>query len=221
MPSSRRGLLFLFLAAALGVCIGGPGLAQPIQAGKDYRVLARPQAVATPNRVEVIEFFFYPCPYCNELAPAIERWRKRLSPDVVYRRLPVVRHDSWAPLAKIFYALEEVGELDRLHLAVYHSYHRDGLQINRETVIANWINKNSSESARFMASYRSATIQAKTDAARRMTIEYDVQAMPSFVVDGRYITSSNMTSSVMEVLSVVDELIVLARNKQLGQTDQQ
>ena len=71
------------------------------------------------------------------------------------------------------------------------------------------------------ASYRSATIQAKTDAARRMTIEYDVQAMPSFVVDGRYITSSNMTSSVMEVLSVVDELIVLARNKQLGQTDQQ
>ena len=98
-----------------------------------------------------------------------------------------------------------------MHLAVYQSFHTDHLQINREPVIETWAAKNSLDGAKFMASYRSAEVQLKVDLARKMTLDYEVQAMPSFVVDGRYITSTSMTSNVPQVLSVVDALIRFAR----------
>ena len=211
MRATRRGLFGFLLGVILGAWIGSPVSAQPIQPEVDYRVLSRTQPVPRGNRIEVIEFFFYPCPYCNELAPEVERWQKTLPPDVVFRRSPVVRHDSWVPLAKIYFALETLGEVARLHLAVYQSFHTDHLQINREPVIETWAAKNSLDGAKFMASYRSAEVQLKVDLARKMTLDYEVQAMPSFVVDGRYITSTSMTSNVPQVLSVVDALIRFAR----------
>ena len=115
------------------------------------------------------------------------------------------------PLAKIYFALETVGEVARLHLAVYQSFHTDHLQINREPVVETWAAKNSLDGAKFMTNYRSAEVQLKVDLARKMTLDYEVQAMPSFVVDGRYITSTSMTSNVPQVLSVVDALIRFAR----------
>ena len=211
MRATRRGLFGFLLGVILGAWIGSPVSAQPIQPEVDYRVLSRTQPVPRGNRIEVIEFFFYPCPYCNELAPEVERWQKILPPDVVFRRSPVVRHDSWVPLAKIYFALETLGEVARLHLAVYQSFHTDHLQINREPVVETWAAKNSLDGAKFMASYRSAEVQLKVDLARKMTLDYEVQAMPSFVVDGRYITSTSMTSNVPQVLSVVDALIRFAR----------
>jgi len=211
MRATRRGRLGFLLTVSLGAWISSPVSAQLIQPEVDYRVLTRAQPVPRGNRIEVIEFFFYPCPYCNELAPEVERWQKTLPPDVVFRRSPVVRHDSWVPLAKIYFALETLGEVARLHLAVYQSYHTDHLQINREPVVEAWAAKNSLDGAKFMASYRSAEVQLKVDLARKMTLDYEVQAMPSFVVDGRYITSSSMTSNVPQVLSVVDALIRFAR----------
>jgi thiol:disulfide interchange protein DsbA len=211
MRATRRGRLGFLLTVSLGAWISSPVSAQLIQPEVDYRVLTRAQPVPRGNRIEVIEFFFYPCPYCNELAPEVERWQKTLPPDVVFRRSPVVRHDSWVPLAKIYFALETLGEVARLHLAVYQSYHTDHLQINREPVVETWAAKNSLDGAKFMASYRSAEVQLKVDLARKMTLDYEVQAMPSFVVDGRYITSSSMTSNVPQVLSVVDALIRFAR----------
>lgn len=211
MRATRRGLFGFLLGVILGAWIGSPVSAQPIQPEVDYRVLSRTQPVPRGNRIEVIEFFFYPCPYCNELAPEVERWQKTLPPEVVFRRSPVVRHDSWVPLAKIYFALETLGEVARLHLAVYQSYHTDHLQINREPVVETWAAKNSLDGAKFMASYRSAEVQLKVDLARKMTLDYEVQAMPSFVVDGRYITSTSMTSNVPQVLSVVDALIRFAR----------
>ncbi|MEI7678175.1 MAG: thiol:disulfide interchange protein DsbA/DsbL [Betaproteobacteria bacterium] len=211
MRATRRGLFGFLLGVILGAWIGSPVSAQPIQPGVDYRVLSRTQPVPRGNRIEVIEFFFYPCPYCNELAPEVERWQKTLPPDVVFRRSPVVRHDSWVPLAIIYFALETLGEVARLHLAVYQSFHTDHLQINREPVVETWAAKNSLDGAKFMASYRSAEVQLKVDLARKMTLDYEVQAMPSFVVDGRYITSTSMTSNVPQVLSVVDALIRFAR----------
>ena len=211
MRATRRGRVGFLLTVSLGAWISSPVSAQLIQPEIDYRVLSRAQPVPRGNRIEVIEFFFYPCPYCNELAPEVERWQKTLPPDVVFRRSPVVRHDSWVPLAKIYFALETLGEVARLHLAVYQSYHTDHLQINREPVVETWAAKNSLDGAKFMASYRSAEVQLKVDLARKMTLDYEVQAMPSFVVDGRYITSSSMTSNVPQVLSVVDALIRFAR----------
>lgn len=208
-----RGRFALYgLALAL---IALPAAAQQPQRDVDYRLISQ-QPVATGERVEVIEFFFYACPYCNELEPYLERWFKRKPADVVFRRVPVVRHDSWVPLAKTYYALEAMGEADRLHAAVYHGIHVDDLALSQEKFIAEWAGKQGLDRDKFMAIYRSDAIREKVERSRQMTTDYDIKGTPSVVVDGRYLTSTGMTSGVPQVIPALDGLVSLARQQRLA-----
>jgi protein dithiol oxidoreductase (disulfide-forming) len=205
-----RGVLYglaLVLAAL-------PAAAQQPQRDVDYRLIS-PQPVATGERVEVTEFFFYACPYCNELEPFLGRWLKGKPADVVFRRVPVVRHDSWVPLAKTYYALEAMGEADRLHAAVYHGIHVDDLALSQEQYLVEWVGKQGLDRDKFMTLYRSDAIREKVERSRKMTIDYEIKATPSLVVDGRFLTSSGMTPSVPQVIAVLDGLVNLARQQRL------
>src|SRR5262245_27336601 len=79
--------LFSALALSLGTAaasltVASPAMAAPA-AGKDYTVLQAAQPVGAPaGKVEVIEFFWYGCPHCNEFEPYIEAWEKKQGPDV-------------------------------------------------------------------------------------------------------------------------------------------
>jgi thiol:disulfide interchange protein DsbA len=200
----RLALLFIVLPAA----------AQQVTRDVDYRVISQ-QPVETGERVEVIDFFFYACPYCNELAPVLELWLKRKPPDVVFRRAPVVRHDSWIPLAKVYYTLEAMGEAGRLHGEVFHSYHDENVSMSQEKVAAEWAEKHGLDRDKFMAIYRSEETRQKVERARKMTMDYDIKSIPTVVVDGRYLTSSSMTAGVSQVITVLDGLIRLARQQRL------
>lgn len=204
-------LLVCWLALA---CATLPASAQQVRRDVDYRLIPQ-QPVETDGRVEVIDFFFYACPYCNELLPHLERWQKRKPADVVFRRVPVVRHDSWAPLAKTYYTLEAMGEVDRLHSVVYHSYHVEDLHISQEKVIAEWAEKHGLDRERFMTIYRSEETRQKVERARKMTRDYDIQGTPSVVVDGRLLTSTSMTPNVPGIIPVIDGLIRVARQERL------
>jgi len=192
-----------------------PAAGQQIKRDVDYSVLTQPQPVQSGERIEVIDFFFYACPYCNELAPHLDRWLKRKPADVAFRRMPVVRHDTWIPLAKTYFALEAMGESERLHLAVYRGYHVENLYMSQEKVIAEWATKNGLDSEKFMSIYRSDDVMAKVELAKKMTRDYDIQGTPSVVVDGKFLTSSSMTPSVPQVIPVIDGLVRLARQQRI------
>lgn len=199
------------------VYIALPAAAQQPQRDADYRLISQ-QPVATGERVEVLEFFFYACQYCSELEPLLGRWLKRKPADVVFRRVPVVRHDSWVPLAKTYYALEAMGEAERLHAAVYHGVHVDDLALSQEKIITEWAGKQGLDRDQFMAIYRSDAIREKVERSRQMTADYDIRGTPSVVVDGRFLTSSGMTDGVPKVIPVLDGLISLARQQRLAKS---
>jgi thiol:disulfide interchange protein DsbA len=191
-----------------------PAAAQQVKRDVDYRVIPQ-QPVESGERVEVIDFFFYACQYCNDLLPHLERWQKHASADVVFRHVPVVRHDSWVPLAKTYYTLEAMGEAERLHSMVYRSYHIEELSMSQDTVIAEWAEKHGLDREKFMTIYRSDETRQKIERARKMTMDYDIQGTPSIVVDGRYLTSTSMTPSIPQVIPVLDGLVRLARQQRL------
>ena len=111
------------------------------------------------------------------------------------------------------YTLEAMGAAERLHGAVYRSYHVDDLSLSQEKVIAEWAAKQGLDRDKFMAIYGSDETRRKAERARKMTIDYDIRSMPSVVVDGRYLTSSSMTPGVPQVIPVLDGLIRLARQQ--------
>ena len=207
-------LVCAFVLAATGV----PAFAQDgkvvavLGLGKNYREISQ-QPVANAAKIEVIDFFFYGCPYCNELRPALERWRTSLPADVEFRRMPVIRHDSWEPLARTYFTLEALGAVERLHEAVYVGYHDEELHMSKPDVMADWAQRHGLDRDEWLKTYNSSAVNRKVDMARKATKDYDIRGTPSVVVAGRYLTSSGLTDDVKLVTPVADLLIELARKR--------
>jgi protein dithiol oxidoreductase (disulfide-forming) len=210
----RRAALAILGGCALALLArAGSAGAQEIRARQniEYRVIPSPQPVETGANIEVIDFFWYGCPYCNELQPALDEWIRNKPADVTVRRVPVILKDNWAPHARIFYTLELLGELERLHLTVYHGYHVEQLFMSKPDVMEQWAARNGIERRRWTDAYYSPEVDARIARAFQATKRYDIQGTPSLVVDGRYLTSSSMTPSVRGVIPVLDDLVRLAR----------
>ena len=203
---ARGGLALASLALA------GRASAQEVRARQniEYRLIPV-QPVETGANIEVIDFFWYGCPYCNELQPALEDWIKRKSADVAVRRVPVILKDNWAPHARIYYTLDLLGEVERLHQKVYHSYHVEELAMSKPDVMEQWASKNGIERRRWVDAYFSPEVDGRIARAFQATKRYDIQGTPSLVVDGRYLTSSSMTPTVRGMIPVVEDLVRLAR----------
>jgi thiol:disulfide interchange protein DsbA len=200
------------MASAQGTT-GTPGA--PARGATGYRVLALPQP-APEDRIEVLEFFYYGCPFCFQLEPMLVDWQKRLPPDVVFDRVPVIGRDSWVPLGRLYYTLGELGAAATLHGAAYRAVHVESIQLGQFDLALDWAARNGLDRERFGNAWRSAEVEAKTARARRMTDEYDIQATPSIVVDGRLLTSSGLTAGVVPLLPMVDRLIAMVRTDRAG-----
>ena len=216
MPAGPAAVVTRILACCLALaCADAPASAQEVRRARvnhEYRPI-EPQPVESAGKIEVIDFFWYGCPYCNELQPALEDWIRHKPADVVLRRIPVILKDTWAPHARIYYTLEALGEVERLHQQVYHGYHVDKLYMSKSGVMADWAVKNGIDRQKWLDTYSSPEVDRKVLRAEELTRLYNVQGTPSLVVDGRYLTSSNMVETVPGVIPVLNDLIRLVRQR--------
>ncbi|MGH8623375.1 MAG: thiol:disulfide interchange protein DsbA/DsbL [Burkholderiales bacterium] len=207
----RAALALLVLACAVGA-----SHAQDIRARQniEYRLIA-PQAIETGERIEVIDFFWYGCRYCNELQPALESWIRRKPADVALRRVPAILRDSWAPHARIYYALEQLGEVERLHLRVYEGYHVELLRMSVPEVTVEWAVKHGIDRKRWLDAYHSPEVEAKVERARTLSEAYTIEVTPTLVVDGRYLTSGRHVPccDVRDIIPILEDVISLARKQ--------
>lgn len=202
------------LAAVLLVFVSFGALAQKIPVpGREFQVLDPPRPVATGDRIEVIEFFYYGCPICYESQPHIARWLLKTGPAVTLRRVPAVSSEGWEAFAKTFYALEAVGQLGRLHWPIYDNHHFDGKRLNEVKNLLEWLSQNGVDTVKFSEALNSEETKSRVAAAQKMLDDYNVRGVPSFVVDGKYLTSARMANGVKEVMEVVEHLVQRAASE--------
>jgi thiol:disulfide interchange protein DsbA len=185
---------------------------QRARPGYEY-VTIDPQPVLSGDRIEVVEFFWYGCPYCYRLQAPLETWLKDKPADVTLRRIPAIFRESWVPHARLYYTLDALGELPRLHQSVYRSMHEDRMSLNSADSTAEWARQNGIDAARWVETYNSAEVERKVEDSRRFTRSFAIKGTPSLVVDGRYLTSSGMTETVAGVIPILEDLIKLAREQ--------
>jgi thiol:disulfide interchange protein DsbA len=198
------------LGAALGLPLAARAGPVDLLEDADYRVIPQ-QPIADPRRVEVVEFFYYGCRWCNEFEPYLNEWLGRKPADVDFFRQPALRSARWETLTAAYYALEAVGALPRLHALVFRAYHRDDLDLESRGELLKWVDKQGVDRKRFEQALASDAVRGKVDAARELTDRYQIESTPSVVVDGRYLTSSGMAGGVAQLMDVVEQLVVLAR----------
>ena len=202
-------------AAALLIAAAAAHAQAPsvLQANREYVRLDPPQQVAIADRIEVIEFFYYGCPICYELEPMLTRWSIDAPGDVLVRRVPALASASWENFARLYYTLEAMGEVGRLHWPVYEGFHFDGISLSEEPEMLEWVARNGVDAQKFLDTYRSAEVEAKVTEAREIIRRYGVKGVPSISVDGKYLTSARMAGGTRELMPVLDQLVELARKE--------
>jgi thiol:disulfide interchange protein DsbA len=173
--------------------------------------LQEPQPTLAGPKVEVIEFFWYGCPHCYQLEPAISKWLATPRKDVVFKRIPAVPSDRWAQMATMYYTLEALGSIDRLHLKVFEALHKEGLRLEQKTVREDWLAKHGMDLKKYLEVERSFTVITNVQRARQLTRAYKVDGVPRFVIGGRYATAPGHAGGNDAVFTVVDEAIARVR----------
>ena len=211
MTISRRAVLCL-AASAAGFALAGVAAAQtqerPFE--QSYRSIT-PQATPAGDRIEVIDFFWYGCPYCFQLLPFMTEWEKTKPADVVVRRVPAVLRQEWVPEAHIYYTLEALGAVEQLHTKVFEAFHRDRLQATDTEAWGKWAEANGLDRLKWDSAYNSQAVRNSVVRAVELGRDYDVRGTPVLVVDGRYQTGGGQAGSLKNVMPTIDGLINLAR----------
>jgi thiol:disulfide interchange protein DsbA len=173
-----------------------------------------PRPVATGERIEVIEFFYYGCPICYELEPHMTRWLATQAPGyIALRRIPALSSEGWETLAKLYFTLEAIGEINRMHWPVYDNFHFDGKLLNEEKVMLEWVGNNGIDAKKFAEVYGSQEIQAKLAQSRELMKAYDVRGVPTIIVDGKYMSSARLAGGTRALMQIVDELVRRAKSE--------
>jgi len=180
---------------------------------QSYRLIPAQPPIGATNKIEVIDFFWYGCPYCYQLLPTLDAWIKAKRDDVVVHRVPAVLRKDWVPDAQLFYTLEVLGEAERLHARVYDAIHKQQLQSSDATAVAEWAVRNGIDRQQWMDAYASAEVQKRIQHASAFTRDYDIRGTPAIVVDGRYQTSGGIAGGVKNMIPIVDALVSAAREQ--------
>ena len=204
----RVALQILGVLAALAFSSGATA---DLVEGRDYSRMKIPHAVDTGKKIEVIEFFSYGCPHCSDLEPYLQAWVKTLPPDVQFRRVPVMYQDRWRPLAKVYYTLDAMGEDARLSPEVFKAVHVSGMPLYQEKAFFDWAASKGLDRAKVIDIYNSFGVDSKLKRAQLLAQEYNVQAVPTLVVDGKFVTSSDRVGGHAGAPAALDALAAKAR----------
>jgi thiol:disulfide interchange protein DsbA len=197
----------LLIAISIGLAaLAGPALSTDLQAGKHYTVISTPQPTSV-EKIEVVEFFSYACPYCREFHPVISDWSAKLPKDVTLRKVHVTfGRPEWARLAKIYYALEASGNLAKLDNEVFKAVHDERIRFANDDAVVKWVASKGGDAQKFSEAFASAGIQSQVDRGAQEADAYKVRAVPAMGVDGRFLMKSDAASDYSELLLFTDHM---------------
>ncbi|MES2073686.1 MAG: thiol:disulfide interchange protein DsbA/DsbL [Pseudomonadota bacterium] len=184
-------LILGFVAAGASASVTAP------QIGAEYQVLTRPQPVEAGKKVEVIEFFGYFCPHCNVLEPVLSEWVKKQGDNIVFKRVHVDFSESTLPQQRLFATLEAMGKLEELHGKVFHAMHVERKRLGSDAEILDFAVKQGLDKQKFLDTYNSFSVRSKLGRSKQMQEAFNITGVPTFAVEGRYITSPSIVGAVM------------------------
>lgn len=208
---------FNTLAAGLGAASAVlPAAVQAQAAGAlpagSFNRVSPPAPTASPGKIEVVEFFSYACPHCHEFEPVLDAWAAKLPADVTLRRVPIAFRSNWAPLQRLYFALEGMNAVTpALQLKIFDALHNARARLEDPAVAADFVARNGVDRAKFTALYNGFAMQGKLAAANRLGQAYNIDGVPALGVGGRFLTAPSMVGNNQKALAVVDALVAQLR----------
>lgn len=186
----------------------GPSLAG-IDEGIEYQLVTPPVRTANPEKIEVVEMFWYGCPHCFQFEPVLEQWKSKAPANVEIIRIPAIfpNKPEWEASARAFYTAELLGVLDKIHTPLFEAIHKKRQRLFTKETLAEFFASQGVSKNDFNQTYDSFGVQMKVNRAKDLTQRYGIGGVPTMVINGRYQTHASLTNGQAGLLKVVDFLI--------------
>lgn len=192
--------------------------------GENFQTYPVAQPVSTPpGSVEVVEGFWYGCGHCYSLEPRLVAW-ERAKPDwIKVKRVPVIWNEVTREDARLFYTIESLGLLDKLHAEVYREIHAKGRPLTvirggrvdraaTEKAAREFLTANGVSAEDFAKHYRTFSAENKLRQAENLSRRYRLDHTPMMVVHGKYLTDVEMAGGIEQLFQLVSDLAARERD---------
>ncbi len=175
--------------------------------GKHYHSI-RP-AVETDvedGQVEVLELFWYGCPHCFQFEPHLTGWKDTKADYISFTRMPAVLNRGWLAHARAYYALETMGELERMHPIFFEAIHVQGRRLRDVESMARLLSQHDVDVEKFKSAYDSLYVETKINRSDQLVRQYGSSSVPTVIINGKYRTSASDAGGYENVLRIINML---------------
>jgi protein dithiol oxidoreductase (disulfide-forming) len=172
-----------------------------------YEILSPAQPVQNPDKIEVIEFFWYGCPHCFHLEPNVAAWLKTKPANVEFIRQPAIFSELWGKHAKAFFTAEALGLQDKLHADFFDAIQNKRQKLESEDDLLKFFTDHGVKADDFRNAYHSFAVDAKMRQAESLAPRYGITGVPALVVNGKYRVTGQTAKSQENMFTVTNQLI--------------
>ncbi len=172
-----------------------------------YETLSPAQPTQNQDKIEVIEFFWYGCPHCYTLEPAMEKWLETKPDNVEFIRQPAIFSSLWGKHAKAYYVAEALGVVDKVHADLFDAIQNKKQKLSSEDQLAKFFVAHGVDETLFRSTFNSFLIDAKMRQAKTMAPRYGITGVPAIIINGKYKTSGPLAKSNENIIKVMNQLI--------------
>ncbi len=196
-------LSLTFLAPLLAFAQDG----ESFEAGTHYDLISPAIRTASPDKIEVAEFFWYGCGHCYTFEPLLAQWKKTLADDVAFRGIPAMWGGAMELHARAFYAAQALGVLEKMSPVIFQAMNVDRKPLRNEAEIAELFVENGVDEDDFMKAFKSFGVDSLVRQATSTARAARITGTPSLMVNGKYLITARKAGSSANMLKIADYLV--------------
>ncbi len=175
--------------------------------GQHYHEISPPVSTdVSPDKVEVLELFWYGCPHCFEFEKFLKDWKQNKAENIEFVRMPAVLNRGWIPHARAYYALETMGEIDKMHSVIFEAIHTQGRRLRDMDSMARFLSQHGIDADEFKKAYDSFYVETKIKRSNQLVRQYGSSAVPTVIIDGKYRSTAGDAGGYDRLLQLINYL---------------
>ncbi|CAA0104928.1 Thiol:disulfide interchange protein DsbA [Zhongshania aliphaticivorans] len=180
--------------------------------GEGFIRIAQPVRTSNPDKIEVVEVFWYGCSHCYNFDPMLEVWQRNTAADVEFHRSPAMWNDLMVVHAKAYYTALALGVLDKVHEPIFKAINLDRNMLRDADALASlFVEHTGIDEATFRKTFDSFGVNSQVKQADARARAYGIAGTPELIVNGKYRITGRSAGGRREMLQVAEELIAIER----------
>ena len=180
--------------------------------GRHYALIKPAQPTAAgPDKIEVLEMFWYGCPHCYSLEPFLQNWETKKSPYIQFTRIPATWGIAHQLHARLYYTLLELNRAD-LHMTAFREAQLSGTYLlgedvqKTERVQTDFAKRHGIDPAAFKKAYHSEAVTKNIEKADELLRRYKVDSVPHVIINGKYWADVTSAGGPSQLISLINDL---------------